>query len=98
VASSCRHPRDSADRPRQHGVLRRPIVSSAPIEVLTASPRRLTSSSSKYLPIVEQFAAGFDSLPETVEALAEARMVIGTGRLVRAFAALRGEAWGRVGW
>jgi hypothetical protein len=37
--------------------------------------------------IVEQFATGFDSLPETVEGLAEARMVIGTGRLVRAFAA-----------
>jgi hypothetical protein len=36
--------------------------------------------------IVEQFAIGFDSLPEAVEGVAEARMVIGTGGLVRAFA------------
>jgi hypothetical protein len=36
--------------------------------------------------IVEQFATGFDSLPEAVEGVAEARMVIGTSRLVRAFA------------
>jgi hypothetical protein len=37
--------------------------------------------------IVEQFGTGFDTLPEAVEGLAEARMVIGTHRLVRAFAA-----------
>ena len=36
--------------------------------------------------IVEQFATGFNTLPEAVEGVAEARMVIGTGRLVRAFA------------
>jgi hypothetical protein len=36
--------------------------------------------------IVEQFATGFDTLPEAVEGVAEARMVIGTSRLVRAFA------------
>ena len=36
--------------------------------------------------IVERFATGFDTLPEAVEGVAEARMVIGTGRLVRAFA------------
>jgi hypothetical protein len=36
--------------------------------------------------IVEQFATDFESLPEAVEGVAEARMVIGTGRLVRAFA------------
>ena len=36
--------------------------------------------------VVEQFATGFDTLPEAVEGVAEARMVIGTGRLVRAFA------------
>ena len=36
--------------------------------------------------IVERFATGFETLPEAVEGVAEARMVIGTGRLVRAFA------------
>jgi hypothetical protein len=30
--------------------------------------------------IVELFATGFDTLPEAVEGVAEARMVIGTGR------------------
>jgi hypothetical protein len=37
--------------------------------------------------IVERFATGFETLPEAVEGVEEARMVIGTGRLVRAFAA-----------
>jgi hypothetical protein len=36
--------------------------------------------------VVERFATGFETLPEAVEGVAEARMVIGTGRLVRAFA------------
>jgi hypothetical protein len=30
--------------------------------------------------IVEQFATGFESLPEAVEGVPQARMVIGTGR------------------
>ena len=62
------------------------IVSSAPIEDLTASPRRPTSSSSNYLPSSSGSPLGFESLPEAVEGVAEARMVIGTGGLVRAFA------------
>jgi hypothetical protein len=37
--------------------------------------------------IVEAFATRFDGLPEAVEGVPEARMVIGTGKLVRAFAA-----------
>jgi hypothetical protein len=37
--------------------------------------------------IVEAFATRFDELPEAVEGVPEARMVIGTGKLVRAFAA-----------
>jgi hypothetical protein len=36
--------------------------------------------------IVDRFATGFETLPEAVVGVAEARMVIGTGRLVRAFA------------
>jgi hypothetical protein len=36
--------------------------------------------------VVERFATDFETLPEAVEGVAEARMVIGTGRLVRAFA------------
>jgi hypothetical protein len=36
--------------------------------------------------VVERFATCFETLPEAVEGVAEARMVIGTGRLVRAFA------------
>jgi hypothetical protein len=36
--------------------------------------------------IVERFAARFDALPEAVEGVPQARMVIGTGRLVPAFA------------
>jgi hypothetical protein len=36
--------------------------------------------------IVEQFATAFETLPEAVEGVAQARMVIGTARLVRAFA------------
>lgn len=36
--------------------------------------------------VVEAFATRFDELPEAVEGFAEARMVIGTGKLVRAFA------------
>jgi hypothetical protein len=37
--------------------------------------------------IVEAFAARFDELPLPVEGVPEARMVIGTGKMVRAFAA-----------
>ena len=36
--------------------------------------------------VVERFATDFETLPEAVEGVAEARMVIGIGRLVRAFA------------
>jgi hypothetical protein len=36
--------------------------------------------------VVERFATGFETLPEAVEGLAEARMVIGIGRVVPAFA------------
>jgi hypothetical protein len=36
--------------------------------------------------VVERFATDFEALPEAVEGVAEARMVIGIGRLVRAFA------------
>jgi hypothetical protein len=36
--------------------------------------------------IVERFATSFDALPEAVEGVAEARMAIATGPLVRAFA------------
>ena len=36
--------------------------------------------------VVERFATGFETLPEAVEGVAEARMVIGIGRVVRAFA------------
>lgn len=35
--------------------------------------------------IVDQFAIGFDELPEAVAGVPSARMLIGTGRLVRAF-------------
>lgn len=36
--------------------------------------------------IVEAFATRFDDLPEAVEGVPDARMAIGTGKLVRAFA------------
>jgi hypothetical protein len=36
--------------------------------------------------VVERFATEFEALPEAVEGVTEARMVIGIGRLVRAFA------------
>ena len=36
--------------------------------------------------IVEAFATRFDELPEAVEGVPDARMAIGTGKLVRAFA------------
>ena len=36
--------------------------------------------------IVEAFATRFDELPEAVEGVSDARMAIGTGKLVRAFA------------
>jgi hypothetical protein len=35
--------------------------------------------------IVERFATQFDDLPEAVEGVAEARVVVGTGEVVRAF-------------
>jgi hypothetical protein len=35
--------------------------------------------------IVEEFATNFAGLPEIVDGLPQARMLIGTGRLVRAF-------------
>ena len=35
--------------------------------------------------IVERFAAQFESLPEAVEGVPEARVVVGTGEVVRAF-------------
>lgn len=58
-------------------------VSLAPIEDLDPATDFLVIE----LPaVVERFAIGFDSLPEAVEGVAEARMVIGTGGLVRAFA------------
>lgn len=37
--------------------------------------------------IVERFAVAFEALPEVIEGVPSARMVLGTGRLVRAFAA-----------
>lgn len=36
--------------------------------------------------IVDRFATGFEDLPEAVEGTPAARMLVGTGRLVRAFA------------
>jgi hypothetical protein len=36
--------------------------------------------------VVERFATDFEALPEAVEGVADARMVIGVGRVVRAFA------------
>ena len=86
MASSCRHPRDSADRraspaffvdlDRRLGPDRGPHGQPSATDFLVIE-----------LPaVVEQFATGFDSLPEAVEGVAEARMVIGTGLLVRAFA------------
>ncbi len=36
--------------------------------------------------IVDQFATAFDELPEAVDGVPAARVLIGTGRLVRAFA------------
>jgi hypothetical protein len=62
------------------------IVSSGPIEVLTARPSATDFLVIELPAIVEQFATGSDTLPEAVEGVAEARMVIGTSRLVRAFA------------
>jgi hypothetical protein len=38
--------------------------------------------------IVETFATRFEDLPEAVEGVPDARMVIGTGKLVRAFAVM----------
>jgi len=43
-------------------------------------------------PIVDRFATGFESLPEIIEGLPQARMLLATGRLVRAVAVFGLEA------
>lgn len=37
-------------------------------------------------PIVERFATGFDGLPEIIEGVSQARVLVAAGRLVRAVA------------